>query len=116
MAGYTPPVRFTVPLMLLVPSAITENAGRRNRVYPEEGPVFMGSFRTFGGTEVEVNGVITIRNTAVIDTWFNPNIASDCRIKLLDDGSMWEIIGTPENIDRRNQFMQFKAEAVKGNG
>ena len=116
MAGYSPPSRFTVPMMLLIPVAITENAGRRNRVYQAKEPVFMGSFRTFGGTETEINGVITVRNTAVIDTWFNPDITSDCRIKLLDDGSVWEIIGTPENINRRNQFMQFKAEAVRGNG
>ena len=116
MAGYSPPVRFTVPMMLLIPSAITDSAGRRTRVYPDSGPVFMGSFRTFGGTETEINGVITVRNTAVIDTWYNPDISSDCRIKLLDDGSAWEINGTPENIDRRFQFMQFKAEAVKGNG
>ena len=116
MAGYRAPVRFTVPMMLLIPSGTSENAGRHKRTYPATGPVFMGSFRTFGGTETEINGVITVRNTAVIDTWYNPDITSDCRIKLLDDGSVWEINGTPENIDRRNQFMQFKAEAVKGNG
>lgn len=116
MAGYRPPARFDVPMMLLIPSGISENAGRRKRTYPATGPVFMGSFRTFGGTETVINGVLTVRNTAVIDTWYNPDITSDCRIKLLDDGSMWEIIGTPENINRRNQFMQFKAEEVKGNG
>lgn len=75
---------------------------------------FFCSVRTFGGTEKVINDKYVIEDTAVIDTLFNPSIVSGCRIILLDDNSEWDILSTPENIERRNQFLTFKVKRVKG--
>jgi hypothetical protein len=53
-------------------------------------------------------------NTAVIDTWYNPNIKADCRIYIIETGETWEVKSEPENIEMRHQYMQFKVEKVGG--
>lgn len=73
----------------------------------------MCTFRTFGGTEVTTNDVLTIENTAVVETWYRPDIKADCQIKD-DDGITYEILGTPENINKRNQYLKFKIKAIRG--
>lgn len=69
-------------------------------------------FRSFGGTEKVSNDIIIIEDTAVVETWFRPDITSNCR--LVVKGKVYEVINEPENIENRNQFMQFKVRAVKG--
>ena len=71
------------------------------------------SFRTFGGTEKVVNGVLSVENTAVIETWYRPDIKSDCILRDLN-GVDYEILGTPENLNVRNQFMRIKIRAIQG--
>lgn len=111
MADYKPPVRFDTPVNLLVPEYKTYN-GVSQKIYPESGPVIMVSFRTFGGTETTVNGVYSIENTATVETWYNPAIKADCGLQL--NGRNYEILGDPENINQRNQFMKFKVRAIGG--
>ena len=69
--------------------------------------------KTFGGTERTNNDVVTIEDTAVIETWYRPDIKADCRIQNAD-GKTYEVIGTPENINMRNQILKFKIRAVSG--
>ena len=52
-------------------------------------------------------------DTALITTWYNPDIAVNCRLKRAD-GAIYEIVTPPENIDDANMYMQFKVERVKG--
>ena len=70
------------------------------------------SFRTFGGTETTSNDLLVVNDTAEIETWFRPDITSSCQIRL--GGKVYEVIGEPENIEMRNQFMKFKVQAVRG--
>lgn len=77
-------------------------------------PILSCSFKTYGGTESVNNGLLTIINTANIVTWYRPDITAACRIILLQDNSVWEIIGEPENIEMRNQILQFKVKKVTG--
>lgn len=112
---YKPQTPFSVALRLLIPS-VTKKVGVEAKSYPDanSGLLFYGSFRTFGGTERNVNGVYSIENTAVIETWFRPDIKSDCRIAVLQTGEIYEILGEPENIELRNQYLKFKVRQVKG--
>ena len=109
---YTP---FSVPLVLLAP-VWTESYGVRKKTYqePKDGSPFNGSFRTFGGTDREVNGVYTVENTATIDTWYRPDIKSDCRVYVPQSGATYEIYGDPENIDMRNQYLRIRVREIKG--
>lgn len=112
--GYRPAAPFGVAMKLLVPTV--ENVrGARVHSYPDPSDVdsvFFGSFRTFGGTERMANEIYTVEDTATVDTWFDPSFAADCRVYVCATGKTYEIIGTPENIDMRNQYCSFKVRAI----
>ena len=112
MAGYKPSVPFSTPLMLLVPTTTTVK-GSPKKTYPTTGDVIFCSFRTFGGTETTSNGILVLENTAKIQTWYRPDIKADCRFQA-EDGSQWEIIGEPENISMRNQYLNCTIKQIKG--
>lgn len=110
---YKPSTPFNVGMILLVPT-YTKSKGVEKKIYPTNGIPFYGSFKTYGGTENEINGVLSIENTGVIDTWYRPEFAANCRVYIPQNGATYEIIGTPENIEMRNQFLKFKVSEVKG--
>lgn len=70
------------------------------------------SFRSFGGTETTVNDVLTVEDTVTVETWYRPDITSGSQFKL--GAKTYEVLGEPENIEQRNQFMKFKLRGVKG--
>lgn len=70
------------------------------------------SFKTYGGTERVSNDVLTVEDTASIECWYRPDITSACRIKL--GSKFYDIIGEPEDIEQRHQFLKFKVRGVKG--
>lgn len=115
MARYKPMVPFNVPMRLLVPLVVNVQ-GVNKKVYPDvdEGTLFFGSFRTFGGTELTSNEIYTVVDTARIDTWYRSDIKADCRIYLPETGDIYEIVATPENIEMRNQYLQIKVRKVGG--
>ena len=116
MSNYRPSEPFTVPVYLLIPSYKTVK-GVLTKVYPkpEEGELIYCSFKTYGGTETANNGLISVEDTANIETWYRPNIKADCRICLAQDVSaVYEVMGQPENINMRNQYTKFKVRAIGG--
>lgn len=117
--AYRPHTPFNVAMKLLTPTWTTAANSTRKKTYPApddvpDDNVFFCSFRTFGGTEVERNGLTVIENTATVETWFRPDIKADCRVVLLQTGDIYDILGTPENIEMRNQFLKFKVRYVGG--
>lgn len=115
MANYRPSAPFTVPMKLLVP-VTTNPYGVTTKTFsdPEDSELFFGSFRTFGGTEGVKDNVVMIVNTAVIDTWYRPDIKADCKIYLCDNGQIYDIISDPEDIDFRHQYLRFKVQKAGG--
>lgn len=112
---YRPALPFTTPLILLKPT-YTKISGVEKKILPpiEEGEKFFGTFRTYGGTETTENGLYSITDTADVETWYRPDITSDCVIVLADTGAKYQILNEPENIYRRNQFLKFKVKRIKG--
>ena len=102
-------------MILLTPTTSTVQ-GVRKKVYPEPNgkDLFFGSFRTFQGTERDEDGIYTLLDTATVDTYYKPEIKADCAVYLPDTGETYEIIGKPENISMRNQYMQFRVQRVGG--
>lgn len=113
MARYIPSAPFTVPVYLLIPE-YQEIKGVVRKKYTETGPIIFVSFRTYGGTEITTNGVYSVIDTASIETWYRPDIKSDCQIRRVSDGATYEIIGEPENIELRNQFLKIRVRRIKG--
>lgn len=111
---YRPRSPFTVAM--IVSNHATQNVcGVTTKSNATQSFLIKGSFKTYGGTEQEKNGLYSILDTADVETWFNPEIKSGSRITLADDTSkVYEIIGEPENIEMRCQFMKFKVQRTKG--
>lgn len=102
-----------VPFQLLVVSEYEKIKGVSQPIYTKK-DIVNCSFKTYGGTEREVNGRYVIYDTATIVTWYRPDIQSNCRLKRLSDGAVFEIINEPENIEMKNQFLKFKIQRIKG--
>lgn len=108
---YKPAFPYSTAVELLTPTYKTVK-GVTVKEYPDTGEIINCSFKTYGGTESMVNDQLTVVDTANVETWYRPDITSANRIKL--SGKVYEVIGEPENIDQRNQFLKFKVRGVKG--
>lgn len=115
MAGYKPSAPFSVAMKLLVPVE-SMSYGVTGKAFsdPANSELFFGSFRTFGGSEMMSDDVITIVNTAVIDTWYRPDIKANCQIYICETEQIYDIVSDPEDIDLRHQYMQFKVRKAGG--
>lgn len=126
MASYRLKIENPIPFILLVP-IISNKQGVVQKVFPtidealslkDENKrsinLFYGSFKTYGGTETDVNGIRLIMDTANIETWYRPDIKSDCRIVRVNDNATFDIINEPEDINQRHQFLKFKVKRIKG--
>lgn len=115
MARYRIAAPFTVQMVLLSPT-YSKAYGAEGKTFPaiKDGVPFNGNFRTFGGTERTVDGVYSIEDTAIVETWYNPAIKSDCRVAIPATGAVYEIINEPENIELRNQYLKFRMQRIKG--
>ena len=115
MAQFQPSLPYSTTLIVLKPT-YTKVAGVRTKTLPDlaDGFTINASYKTYGGTEKNVDGLYSIIDTAVIETWYRPDITSDCVIVIANTGAQYEILGEPENINRRNQFLRFKVQRVKG--
>lgn len=100
-------------MRLLIPTWKTVK-GVDKKDYPTDGPLFFANFKSYGGTERDVNGVYTIEDTATITTWYRPDLKSDCRVVRLEDGAVFEILNEPEDVNMRHMFLIFKVKRVKG--
>lgn len=107
---------FSVAFKLLAPT-VDYVRGARVLEYPDPSDVDdirFCSFRTFGGTERMVNEVYAVDDTATLNTWYDPAITADCRVYVCETGKTYEVMGTPENIDMRNQYLSVKVRAIGG--
>lgn len=105
--------QMTTPMSLLIPTSSRVN-GVLVKEFTEKSEVVFCSFKTYGGTERQSNDLYTVEDTANIVCWYRPGIQSDCRLKRLTDGAVFEIIGEPENIEMRNMILKFKVRRVRG--
>ncbi len=119
MSSYRPDLDNMIPLILLKPIDKTSQ-GVLQKIFPtiedalkDKDNLLYCSFKTYGGTGRNVNGVYSIEDTANIETWYRPDIKSDCRIAL-ETGEIYDIINEPEDIDKRHQFLKFKVKRIKG--
>lgn len=98
---------------LLTPE-IVDVLGVVRKVYqPAAVPDIFIAFKSRGGTEVIMNGVLVIIDTAEVTTWYREDLTRESRIKL-DDGREYEIIGEPEDIELRHRWLRFKVQRVTG--
>lgn len=117
MANYRPTEadQMTTPLKLQTPSyKVVSGVTKIDHYEDVQDPIFYGSFKTYGGTEQNINDVYSIKDTANIVCFYRPDIKSNCRIIRLTDNAAYKVIADPENTDERNQFLKIKVERIKG--
>jgi head-tail adaptor len=114
--NFRPKTPFTVAMKLLIPLAVETAKGNVKKTYPspDDAPLIYGSFRTYGGTEITSNNTYTVQDTATIETWFRPDITSDCRLYVIGMDRTYEVKGSPENIEMRNQYLLMRVQSVGG--
>lgn len=115
MTAFRPAFPYSTVLIVLKPT-VTKVGGVPKKTLPDLSTGFKihSSFRSFGGTEKNVNGLIAIDDTADVETWYRPDITSDCVVVNPKTGAQYEILNTPENIQERNQFLKFKVRRIEG--
>lgn len=107
---------FRVRFTLMTPTYKRVNGVQQVEYAPAENdPYIFCSVRSYGGTERTINGVWSIKDTLTIQTYYRPDITSDSAL-MDENGAMWRMLNTPENIDMANKHMTFKVERVKGDG
>lgn len=110
---YRPKNPFNVPAKIIFATYKKVN-GISKKVFVESEDTIFVSAKSYGGTEQVINDQYVVVDTMEIETWFRPDITSECNLRLLDDNSEWEILNNPENIDRMNQFLKFKVKRING--
>lgn len=113
MAEFKPAFPYSTAAELLIPTYVTKK-GVPIKTFPTTGIRINCSFKTYGGTETTTNDVFSVIDTANVETWYRPDIKPNCRIKILQTGDVYEIIGKPENVNMRNQFIKFKVRGIEG--
>lgn len=113
MADFKPAFPYSTPIELLIPT-YTNAKGVQTKTLPKTGIRLNASWKTYGGTESNTNGAFTVIDTATVETWYRPDIKSDCLVRLISTGQVYEIVGSPENINMRGQFCKFRVKAVEG--
>lgn len=109
-------VQMTTACVLLIPTTGEKVHGVETKTWPTEGPVFFANLKSYGGTERVANDLLVIEDTMTMTTWYRPDIAAKCRVRIAQTGAVYEIINEPENWENRFQFIVCKLRRVKGNG
>ena len=112
MAEYKPQLPFNVPALHLKQSTVKINGVNQDKF--TAGATFFCSAKSYGGTEKVVNDVVVIEDTWQIDAYYNPEFGKGDRIRFLDDNTEFKILASPENINRRGQYMRFKVVRIGG--
>lgn len=113
--NFKPYVPFNVAMKLLIPT-YSNVKGTEVKTFPDpkDAPLFYGSFRSFVGAEVSNNDLNVVSRIAYVDTWYRPDIKSNCRIYICNTGDTYEIVGDPENIALRNQWFKIRVQKIGG--
>lgn len=113
--SYRPQLPFTTAMIIYKPTFVNVQ-GVRTKTFPAgmQGFTINASFKTYGGTEMNVDGIYSIADTADVETWYRPDVTSDCIVQIAGTDAKYEILNEPENIEMRNQFLKFKVRRIKG--
>lgn len=107
---YCPREPFTTTAELFNPTY--ENVQGVNKKKYKSSGILQCLFKTYGGTEVNINNVYGVIDTATIETWFRPDITSASLLKI--GNKSYEVVGEPEDINQRHKYIKMKVRGKKG--
>lgn len=101
-----------VTVELLIPTTSTV-LGVRKKTYPASGTAIDCAWDMLQGEEQTVNGVVSVVERARVTVRCRTVIAANCRLKCAD-GSVWEIIGAPENTGLSDRWQVLTVRRISG--
>ena len=106
--------RYELPVTveLLIPT-VGVVLGVRKKTYPETGTELECRWVSLPSEETKVNNVVSVVEHAAITVRMRPDVAAGCRVRCAD-GSVWEIIGAPENTGFSDRWQTFKVHRISG--
>lgn len=105
--------QMTTPMRLQVP-VFASSYGVKEKTWENAIGIIIANFKSYGGTEITNNDTLVIEDTAQVVCWYRPDIKGGCRMVRLEDGAIYEIVGEPEDIEARHQFLKFKVRRIVG--
>lgn len=109
------PKEMTTPIKLQHATDTKVSGGSdRDYVDSDTDPIIHCNFKTKGGTKTVVNGRLVIIDTATIQMHYRNDIKASDRFVLLEDGSIWNVVGRPENVEQRNRLLIITVQCVSG--
>lgn len=101
-----------VTIQLLLPTT-TMVLGVPKKVYPDSGAEIDCAWEVQTGEERKVNGLVSVMDRAKITIRTRSAVTANCAIKCVD-GSVWEIIGSPEDTGLSNRWSVFYVRKLSG--
>lgn len=101
-----------VTIQLLVP-VTTMVLGVPKKVYPDSGPEIDCAWDGMQPDERRVNGIVSVVERAKITIRTRSAVTANCAVRCAD-GSVWEIIGSPEDTGLSNRWSVFYVRCVSG--
>ena len=101
-----------VTVMLLIPQRVLV-LGVLKKQYPETGAELACTWETVSSEEKTVNRIVSVSERAKLTFRCISQINADCRIRRAD-GTIWEIIGQPENTGLAGRWMTAIVQRVSG--
>lgn len=101
-----------VTVMLLIPQSVRV-LGVLKKQYPETGAELACTWETVSSEEKTVNRIVSVSERAKLTFRCISQINADCRIRRAD-GTIWEIIGQPENTGLAGRWMTAIVQRVSG--
>lgn len=107
---FKPNLPYNITCQWLIPSVVKVNGV--NTISYSDGPLFGCSMKSWGGREQTINDVYHVIEQWNVETYYDPNITKNYRVKILQDDSEWMLMTAPENVEMANKYMVFKMERV----
>jgi head-tail adaptor len=106
--------RYELPVTveLLIPT-VTTVLGVRTKSYPAAGIELECRWVALPGEETKINNVVSVVENASITVRMRPDVTAGCRVRR-EDGSVWEIIGAPDNTGLSDRWQTFNVRRISG--
>ena len=105
---------YELPVAVEVLAPVYETVlGVRKKTYPISGVSIDCAWEVMQGEEQKVNGIVSVVERARVTVRCRTVFAANCRLKCAD-GSLWEIIGAPENTGLSDRWQVFTVRRISG--
>ena len=113
MSSYTKQPRYKSKVRLFKGTYEKIN-GVNKPTYTETETTFKCAKKSYGGTEVNKNGILVIEDTFIIECAYREDLTSKDAIQFLNEDGLYEILNRPEMINDEKLTMVFKVRKLSG--